>query len=521
MTSALCENGETKYGRSELKNLDFWEVWKWEEGPFLGELTQFPEHADVFVGRSELMRETEKQLLRQTKIGDSSITIVCGSPGVGKSTFIDQLFRSKYPDNSLRISLINYVSDALEGNNKLTTGHLLDIFSQVEIFLNKMLVGRNPSPQVSQLRTKWQAFLGESDGTEELSQILEIINDTLVPKCKTIHESRSEIRQHYLAIDDVDYLASEQQMKLLSVFCMLAGVTSNPSILYTARPLAAGIAKLRVTSLANHRITEPVRVPALDVNRIIRKRISLVGEDAINPFEDSAVQQFVAKFSNGNIRVALEYLKRAQKDAHKYLTVANKYYSKNTMVRMLFGDERPDGRNTDISLISEVREQRDLFNIFARNTKEDVVPVFYVALLTVDLSSMKKADMSFYKLFNAVCLKLNPRGFSQKQYTDDQINGFLKNLHRMHLIRRVAFENIQEYLDGRQGPYSDNPIKNTFFDLTSKGDELLLLTRDDLYQSICGLDHWRAEIRNKVSNMTFNLSSQFDGKYIIEEVPFD
>ncbi len=104
-----------------MAKIDFWKVWKWDAAPFMGEITQFPEYDNVFIAREELIEDAALQLERQIAMGDSSITIICGSPGVGKSTFIDQLFRKKFPNRSKRISLINYVSNVYEGNNTLST----------------------------------------------------------------------------------------------------------------------------------------------------------------------------------------------------------------------------------------------------------------------------------------------------------------------------------------------------------------------------------------------------------------
>ncbi len=508
-----------------MKTEDFWKIWKWEKAPFMGELIMYPDKSNFFIDREELIADTALQLKRQIDMCDSSITIVCGSPGVGKSTFIDQLLRTKYPNNSKRISLIDFVTNAYEGNNTLSIENLLSILSKIEEALNEMLEGKNKELNTSSLiKKRWDETIGQEDKDyynrsteEEKNFLIDLFHTIIVPKCKRIHELKDEIEQYYIAIDDVDYLCASQQNELLSLLCTISGTTINPSILYTARPLAAGIAKLRVTSLIHHRITEPIRVSPLDVNKIIEKRIKDENNNAINPFEIDSVKRFLTKYTNGNIRVALEYVKKGQENSHKHLSAQNHFYSRETFIDMLFGKKN----NNNLMLTDEVEQQRDIFNIFSKNLENDPVPVFYITLVTIDSVKIKKLDTDFVNKFNNICKKINQKEMEHKEYNENQISLYLKSCHKMHLIRRVSFESMEEYLGRHMGIHKDNPLYKTYFSMTAKGDELLLMTRDKQYQKLCGLQYWRKEVQKSISNMKFNLIEPHDGSYLLEDTPYD
>lgn len=507
-----------------MNDVDFWNLWNWnkEEAPFFGELIMYPEKSNIFVEREELIDRAFDQLERQNAMGDSSITIICGSPGVGKSTFIDQLLRRKYPDTSERISLIGYVGNPFENNSRLTTTHLLDIFSKVEGFLNKILKGKQTTAPRSDIKSKFTEFVSSNPKNDEFSTLCDIITDTIIPKCTEIHKLRGKIDHYYLAIDDVDYLLASEQQRLLSILCAMAGETSNPSILYTARPLAAGIAKHRVTSLAHHRFTEPIRIPAINPNKVIHARITLNGEldKVINPFKREQTRQFLTKLGNGNIRLVLEYVKKAQQNACKYLKPNNLYFSKLDMLELLYG--APVINKDGLSLMSYLGEQRDLLNVFCVVENGDPIPALYVALLTVDRATNKRIDTAFCNSFNKIAYELNPKGMEQKSFSKNQILESLRSLHRAHLIRRNGFTvSVDKYLSGERNDKTFNPIKLTYIDLTIRGDEILQLTREPKYQELCGLQFLRRDLQDKIKNMKFVHASQLDGSYLLENNPLD
>lgn len=499
---------------------EFWKLWEWEKeedkAPFFGELTMWPEKSHIFVERELLIERAYDQLELQRLTGDSGITLVCGSPGVGKSTFIDQLIRKKYKETGKRISLIGYVENPYEADSHLTTTHLLEIFSEIEGFLNEILKGKQSTEPRSTIKSRFSEFSKLHTKDDDFIVLCDIITETIIPKCRAIHELRSELDHYYLAIDDVDYLLASEQIKLLSILCAMAGATSNPSILYTARPAAAGIAKHSVTSLAHHRLTESIRIPAIDPYKVIDARITHNGSmnRALNPFSTETTRQFLTKISNGNLRLALDYAKKAQNEVCTYLKKTNLYFSRNDVLCMLFGS--PVTSKNELSLMANLREERHLVNLFCSIEEDDPVPVLYVALVTTDAADNKKVDLDFCNLFNRIAYELNPKGMEQKEFSEEKILSYLRNLHKNHLIRRKWFTNIEDYLSNEQNLKAFSPLKNTIMDLTARGDEMLLLTRDLKYQELAGLQFWRKEIQDRIKKTRFLHAAQLDGNFLLE-----
>ena len=513
LNARMDHSGATTKDIEESSNQDCWKLWNWDK-PFFGELTLYPERADLFIGRDELLSRAALQIQKQISMSDSSITLVCGSPGVGKSTFVDHLLRSHFSETGKRISLIGYTDNPFTGNSQLGVDQLLTLFSQVESFLNAILADKDDGHHSeANIIDDRHVTIAKLEPIDAIELACSTIKETLAKKCARIHELRGRVRQHYLAIDDVDYLSPRDQARVLSILCSMATVSTNPAIMYSARPAAAGIAKHSVTSLMNHAVTEPIKIPALDPNQVIDVRIKHQNRNAINPFAEEATSQFISKLTNGNLRIALDYAKKAAQEGHDYVDKRSKVFSKKQFLHLLFGDAVTN--KADLLLTANAEKTRDIVNLFLKIHDDDEVPLIYVTLLTVGRSPTKKVDRDFYLLFNRICGQLNPKGIGQKVFAERQILDYLTFCHRAHLIRRIDFVYISEYIALDHNTDPTFLLKNTLISITPRGEELLQLTKEADYQNICGLRFWRKDIQDKIQSWRFGFSPKFDGEFIM------
>lgn len=492
----------------------FWRKWNWgERAPFLGEITTNPDRRYLLAGRKALLDDAERDLSRQVQMGDAGITLVCGSPGVGKSTFLDCLLSERFEGRGKRVSLIFGVQNPMTGFSEIEPSQFLDFFSIVEQFLIEILQQRQIQSDQTAVQRRRGAISLEpgADPTAVERHYLDMVRAIIYPLCEKVQEGN--FPQHYLGVDDVDYLHPRQQSLFISMLCGMAAKSGNPKILYSARPVAAKIAKQSATSMYSHYTSEPIRVEAVRASRVIDYRCTDADQypDAINPIGAEGVREIVDSYCSGNLREALHYVKIAQQYPHRVLRSSDHVYDKPALLNLLSGafrrNAQADDDDTDID--------SDIVDIFSGFSGEDRYPPHYALLRAVDSLESCYVSDELYDEFRRYVRECNPN-LQQlnvpKQFIDELVNSF----HRLHLIRRTSIKDISEYIK-RDFDKLGQGMYQTQIRLTTRGKRLLILSRDPDYQRVTNFIHLAAGTQRYVNQASLKLAGANDGDFIVAE----
>ncbi|MCG7874541.1 MAG: hypothetical protein JAZ11_20895 [Candidatus Thiodiazotropha lotti] len=494
-----------------------WGHWGWnEKKPFLGDLTKFLDYEYLFVERDKLIERAYEQIQLSFDTKDDGIILVAGLPGVGKSTMLEFLIKRKFPEFGKRIGMIGVSHDALSGNAELETYQMLDIVSRINDHIHVMLKSIGEQVKSPNLKDEYKKHSSNNKKQDNFTLISELVASEIVPKAKLLQKNHGRAPQGVIAIDDVDYLNPYAQIQILTLLCAINDHTTNPIFLYTARPIAAGIAKHSVASRLGHSTSEPIRVNAIDPNMVIHSKMTDgYRSEYIDPFAKKEVQEFFRVMTNGNLRTAINFVKKATREGKVCISRSNPEFEQDCLLRALFGKkvESKEGLRKDMDRMSSIP------NIFSTQFDIDYLPVIYITLLTVDALGSAKIDQQFLEKFNEYCAYINPKGTGQKRFDYGFIENCLWYCHKAHLIFRTAFDGIEDYISYRSTHHKGrrNTLMHTIFELTDRGKELLLMAREPLYQELAGLAFYRQEVQNKVDGMNYKLDSLADSRYIVDD----
>ena len=229
--------------------------------------------------------------------------LISGLPGVGKTTFLNYIRKKHFPIQMKIVSLAGRLGAVKPRDYvSVTEEQFLYIFSAVESFLIHILNSNNISVshhKPSTIKEKWQS-------TGNKIPFKEFARDILLPLCGQINKL-DNIPQYFLVIDDVDYIFPTDQSEILAVLCDFISTTSNPVILYSARPPAAGIAKNHLSTYACHHFGDPIDldpIPAFDVVKDRLKDCDSKCSEQCGPFLcNTETKKFFLSLSNHNSTV--------------------------------------------------------------------------------------------------------------------------------------------------------------------------------------------------------------------------
>jgi hypothetical protein len=348
------------------------------------------------------------------------------------------------------------------------------------------------------------------EGSDQERVYADLVRAIILPLCERIQAGNYP--QYYLGVDDVDYLHPEQQAMFIGILCSMAAKSGNPKILYSARPVAAKIAKECATSLFSHYTSEAIRVERVKASRVIDFRCTDAGNhpEALNPIGAEGVREIVDSYCSGNLREALRYAKLAQQYPHKIISrLSAKRYDKRSLLSLLSGDFRKN-------LVDDEDEiDRDMIDIFAPVLDEDRYPEVYIALRAVDSLEKCFVDDALYEQFLSHMVEINPR-LAQHKPSRNQVDELFLYCHRNHLVRRVALRNVQDFLK-RDFTDTRNQLRRTKIQLTTRGKRLLLLSRDPDYHAVTSFASMPTGAQRYVKNASLNLVAPDDGQFIVGE----
>ena len=338
-----------------MKIRDLYKKWKWTDAPNLGDI--YKKKSDLvklFGFREQLVDDVVFHL--KNPMSTRGI-LVSGLPGVGKTTFLNYINKKYFPETMTVISLAGRLSGAQHrGQVHITEEQFLYIFEKIETFLKKILDKANvgiSKRDDSELRKKFEK-------SNSNLPFKEYTRDILIPLCEEINRL-TDIPQYYIAIDDVDYIYPTEQEEILSVISDLIIVSTNPIILYSARPPAAGIARNHLATLMAHNFGEPIDLDPINSFDVIKSRLSKCSSDECSEygpyFNNKDTEKFFVNMSNNNLRSALDLATAGISEAPKYLSDKKPQYCKETLVSALYGRKSisvRDQKDIDKKMVSHL-----------------------------------------------------------------------------------------------------------------------------------------------------------------------
>lgn len=496
--------------------MSHWKTWGWDDSkPFLGDLLKFDDKDHLFVYRDELINRINNNIELSIETRSDGIFLLSGVAGVGKSTLLKYLIKKKYDGRGKRISLINTSDDVLSGNAQITSFQLLDILVQIDSQLRGILKKAGNNSISSKFENEYRRYLarkyGEYTDTVVKSEDFEIIQDLvtsdILPMAGVIQKMYGTIPNYVIAIDDVDYLSPDSQIKILSLLCMISQETINPKIIYATRPVAANIAMHSVATRLNHSIDRSIIVEPINPSKIIHTRMTECDRRGlINPFRKPEVEKFIDNISNGNIRTAIDITKKATSDGGKCISNDSPLFDRDCILSVLFGRK--------ISSKSELAEEmgRDGYvpNIFGNHFGESRIPLVYMMLLTIYKLRTVYINESFSDEFNKMCGRINPKLSTGKIYSIGIVEEILWYCHKGHLISRTGFNNMEDYINYRSTHNRGrrNSLMYTKIEVTDRGKLLLSMSKEDIYQKLGGLCFYPRTVADSIIKMNFVSSSQ-------------
>ncbi len=493
--------------------MNHWEYWGWSQRkPFLGDLLKFNNQDHLFVFRDDLINKLYDSIRLSIETCSDGIFLLAGMPGVGKSTLLKYLIQKKFTKYGKRISLINTSGDALSGNTQITSFQLLDILVQLNSQLNYILTDATNQQEPDNFERVYKRYLEKKYGSytdslivhsEDFEVIQDLVTSEILPKAKAIQALHGKIPLSIVAIDDVDYLSPDSQIKILSLLCMISQETINPKILYTARPVAADIATHSVATRLNHSIDRSILVESIDPCKIIHARMTDCDKEGlINPFGEDGVENFIRKITNGNIRTAISLVKKATTDGGEYISKDNPLFRKSCLLRVLFG-KKVESKD---DLSKDTERPGYIPNIFGNQFEESRIPLVYVMLLTIHRIGIVYINESFTDKFNQTCSSINLKLSENKTYGISLVEEVLWYCHKGHLLRRTGFNNIADYITYRSTHKQGirNSLMYTKVELTDRGKKCLAMSKQEEYQQLTGLRFYSRVVQDNIKNMTWS-----------------
>lgn len=378
--------------------------WGWKRAPSLGDIYKKP--ADLlrlFRFRERLVDDTVFRL--NHPLSDRGI-LLSGLPGVGKTTFLNFLREKHFKDRLHVVSLAGRLGAVKpSGYVCITNEQFLHIFSEIERFLLGIIQKHRLNGH-----KKMAPVLkpGTIDKDDEKLPYKEYARDIIIPLCETINRA-DNIPQYYLAIDDVDYIYPTDQTEVLAVLCDIIAITTNPIILYSARPAAAGIAKNHLLTYASHHFGEPVDIDPINAFAVVKTRLQECdpsSEGSCGPFTlDQSTEDIFLALSNNNIRTALDLCGAAIYQCGSVLEKCHNKYDRDSLIKVFFG--RPSKSVKDEK---DADNDRHIQNIFRAVHPGDGVPFDFITLLSFREPIVVNEEYSRH--FNELCKKINPTEFS-------------------------------------------------------------------------------------------------------------
>ncbi len=466
--------------------------WGWTKAPALGDIYKKPtDLLRLFRFRENLVKETV--FLLNNPLSTRGI-VLSGLPGVGKTTFLNYLKEKYFKERMQIVSLAGRLGAVKpSGLVNITNEQFLHIFSEIEKFLLEIIKKHN---LISSNKTLIKPKLMPK---ENRLPFKEFSRDILLPLCEIIGR-KENIPQYFLVIDDVDYVYPTDQTEILAILCDIIATTANPIILYSARPAAAGVAKNHLLTYTSHHFGEPIDIDPINAFSVVKTRL----QECVNSIEqscgpflfDKSTEDIFISLSNNNIRTALDLCHAAIMATSYALEKCSDKYDKNSLVKAFFGRaavSKQDEKDAD--------NDRHIQNIFRAVNVTDAVPFDYITLLSFRDPAIVNAEYTGY--FNDLCRKINPTVFQhkEKRLKDKDIISYVLSAYDHAFITRidkVIPPNISK---------DDNGIWLNRYCLTPKGQFMLEITKDPLYQELSCLDSWRHLICDNIRDQNINVNT--------------
>jgi len=477
----------------------YYDAWGWDKSPNLDDIYKNDEDLlRLFRFRDNLVKDTVFWL---KKPANYKGILFSGLPGVGKTTFLKYLEKKHFPSYMKVISLAGRLGAVKpRGYIRVTNEQFIYIFSEIESFLNCIIRENNLGEiddKESIIRSKWL-------GSETDLPFEEFTRDILLPRCDKIKKHNGSIPQYYLAIDDVDYIYPTDQTEILAILCDIISSTTNPIILYSARPAAAGIAKNHLLTYESHHFSDPVDVDPINAFEVLKSRLSECNvncKDSCGPINyTKEVEDVFISLSNNNIRAAQDLCLCAIRNAPYILPKPENKYGKEDLIRAFFG--RPSISSKDEK---DIDNDRHIQNIFRSITPSDELPFEYITLLS--FSDPLLVNENYTQYFNNLCSRFNPVAFTQKRITDKEIISLVASAHDHAFLSRIDKVKLESLTNDSGESDLPNGIWQNKFCLTPKGKFILELTNEDFFKTMCSLESWRPLITGKIKTQHIKVNT--------------